>query len=135
MASHVYSHLTGNGPSQVKRTPRMSEPSYPLRYLCPYPNETAGLSSATVREDPFFPQLVEPLTEDSGLDEDQDLRILDGQEVVPDTDDALETDNQNQPDVPRQYTRLRGARWYLYTRPACRPPPVDVPGLSDPSQL
>ncbi|KAG7448162.1 uncharacterized protein BT62DRAFT_1003951 [Guyanagaster necrorhizus] len=50
----------------------------------------------------FSPRLVKPLAEDvcysrlvrSGLDDDQVLRILDGQEDAPDTDDRPETDSQ-----------------------------------------
>ncbi|KAK0196764.1 hypothetical protein F5146DRAFT_1217759 [Armillaria mellea] len=51
----------------------------------------------------FSPQIVKPLAEDSryyrllqsGLDEDQVLRIMDGQEDVPDTGHAPETDTQS----------------------------------------
>ncbi|KAK0211125.1 hypothetical protein DFS33DRAFT_352793 [Desarmillaria ectypa] len=92
----------------------------------------------------YPPPLVKALEEDglyhrllrSGLDEDQILRILDGEETAPDTDDVSETDSQT-------------CRTFLANIPGLEEPEDDifipvlridhvlsnVPEISDPSQL
>lgn len=93
----------------------------------------------------FSPQIVKPLAEDaryyrllqSGLDEDQVLRIMDGQEDAPDTGDASETDSQS---CHMFFANIPGSeepeedRTFL---PVLRIDHVlsNVPEISDPSQL
>ncbi|KAG7448149.1 uncharacterized protein BT62DRAFT_1074655, partial [Guyanagaster necrorhizus] len=69
----------------------------------------------------FSPQLIKPLAEDgryhqllrSGLDDDQVLRILDGQEDAPDTDNRSETDSQT-------------GQTFLANMPGCDEPEDDI---------
>ncbi len=93
----------------------------------------------------FSPQIVKPLAEDaryyrllqSGLDEDQVLRIMDGQEDAPDTGDASETDSQS---CHMFFANIPGSEEAEEDRiflPIFRIDHVlsNVPEISDPSQL
>ncbi|KAK0463724.1 uncharacterized protein EV420DRAFT_1104745 [Desarmillaria tabescens] len=93
----------------------------------------------------FSPQLVKPLAEDlrynrllqSGLDEDRVLRILDGQEPAPDTDDTSETDNQPCQSFLANIPGSEEPKDDDMFMPVLRIDHVlsNVPEISDPSQL
>ncbi|PBK92986.1 hypothetical protein ARMGADRAFT_143952 [Armillaria gallica] len=119
-----------------------------LRHLDTCTNGTTGLFSVTIGN--LTPELMKAVREDklhrellrTGLDDDRILRILDGQEEVPDTDvpdDASQTSTDSQ-----------ASQMFLATVPGCDKLEEDrifvpvmridlvltnVPEISDPSQL